>query len=62
MQHMNALEAADLIIVQRKGRERWKHLNALPIKKIYDRWIGDCAENAVNLLTRLKTDLETPPN
>ncbi|WP_422377286.1 ArsR/SmtB family transcription factor [Roseibium sp.] len=62
MQHMKVLEAADLIIVQRKGRERWNHLNALPIKKIYDRWIGDYAENAVNLLTRLKTDLETPPN
>jgi len=62
MQHMRVLEAAGLIIVQRKGRERWNHLNVLPIRKIYDRWIGDYAENAVNLLTRLKTDLETPPN
>ena len=50
MQHMKVLEAADLIIVQRKGRERWNHLNALPIREIYDRWIGDYAENAVNLL------------
>lgn len=62
MQHMRVLEAADLIIVQRKGRERWNHLNAVPIKEIYDRWIGEYAENAVNLLHRLKSDLETPPN
>jgi len=62
MQHMKVLEAADLIIVQRRGRERWNHLNALPIRKIHDRWIGDYAENAVDLLTRLKSDLETPPN
>ncbi len=62
MQHMRVLEAADLIIVQRKGRERWNHLNALPIRKIHDRWIGPYAQNAVTLLDRLKTDLETPPN
>lgn len=62
MQHMRVLEAADLIIVQRKGRERWNYLNALPIKDIHDRWIGDYAENAVNLLSRLKSDLEAPTN
>ncbi|MEP1571486.1 ArsR/SmtB family transcription factor [Roseibium album] len=59
MQHMRVLEAADLIIVQRKGRERWNHLNALPIKDIHDRWIGEFAENAVTMLAGLKFDLET---
>jgi len=58
MQHMRVLEAADLIIVQRKGRERWNHLNALPIKDIHDRWIGEFAENAVTMLAGLKSDLE----
>ncbi|MES0882518.1 ArsR/SmtB family transcription factor [Roseibium sp. SCP14] len=62
MQHMRVLEAANLLIAQRKGRERWNHLNALPIKDIYDRWIGDYATGAVNLLARLKDDLETPSN
>ncbi|RYZ35036.1 MAG: ArsR family transcriptional regulator [Myxococcaceae bacterium] len=33
MQHLKVLEGADLIIVQRKGRERWNHLNPLPIKQ-----------------------------
>jgi hypothetical protein len=30
----------------------------LPIKHIHDRWIGDYAAGAVNLLDRLRSDLE----
>lgn len=58
MQHLKVLEAADLVIVKREGRERWNHLNPLPIKHIHDRWIGPYAAQAVNLLDRLKADLE----
>ena len=57
MQHLKVLESADLIIVQRKGRERWNHLNPLPIKQVHDRWIGPYAARAVDVLDRLKTDL-----
>lgn len=59
MQHLKVLEQADLVIVRREGRERWNYLNALPIKHIHDRWIGPHAAKAVDLLDRLKTDLET---
>ena len=59
MQHLKVLEAADLVIVERKGRERINHLNPLPIHAIHERWIGPHAENAVALLARLKKDLET---
>ena len=58
MQHLRVLEEAELVIVQRKGRERWNHLNPLPIKDIHDRWIGPYAARAVGLLDRLKSDLE----
>lgn len=58
MQHLRVLEDAELVIAQRKGRERWNHLNPLPIKHIHDRWIGPYAAHAVGLLDRLKTDLE----
>lgn len=58
MQHLGVLEAADLVIVNWVGRQRWNHLNALPIKHIHDRWIGDYAKNAVNLLDQLKSNLE----
>jgi DNA-binding transcriptional ArsR family regulator len=61
MQHLNVLEAADLVIVRREGRERWNHLNPLPIKHIHDRWIGPYAAHAVEMLHRLKRDLEAGP-
>ncbi len=58
MQHLKVLDAADLVIAERRGRERWNHLNPLPIKHIHDRWIGAYATRAVGLLDRLKQDLE----
>ena len=59
MQHLSVLEQADLVIVRREGRYRWNYLNPLPIKQIHDRWIGRYAAHAVDLLARLKRDLET---
>ena len=59
MQHMGVLERADLIIVRREGRNRWNYLNAAPLKAIYDRWISPYAEEAVELLAKLKRDLES---
>ncbi len=58
MQHLKMLENAELIIVRREGRERWNHLNALPIKRIHDRWISGYAAYAVAILGRLKAELE----
>ncbi|WP_333828217.1 ArsR/SmtB family transcription factor [Pararhodobacter sp.] len=54
MQHLKALEKAQLIMVERRGRERWNHLDALPIHEIQQRWIGPYATHAVTLLAQLK--------
>ncbi|WP_421951255.1 ArsR/SmtB family transcription factor [Pelagibacterium sp.] len=58
MQHMKVLETAGLIVARKEGRERWNHLNALPIKSIHDRWIGDYARNAAGLMSRLEGELK----
>ena len=58
MQHLKVLEDADLIIPRREGRERWNHLNALPIQAIHDRWISQYAGHAMNVLSALKGELE----
>jgi len=58
MQHLRVLERADLVIVKREGRLRWNYLNAVPIKQIYDRWIGQYASQAVELLGRMKSEIE----
>jgi DNA-binding transcriptional ArsR family regulator len=58
MQHIGVLERAELIIVRREGRNRWNYLNVAPVKAIYDRWISSYAGEAVDLLWRLKQNLE----
>lgn len=58
MQHLGVLEKAGVIIVQRKGKFRWNYLNAVPIRNIYDRWINQYASPSVELLTKMKRDLE----
>jgi DNA-binding transcriptional ArsR family regulator len=59
MQHLAVLHDAGLVIAQRKGRERWNHLDVLPIKMIHDRWIDEYARSAVAMLATLKSNLET---
>ena len=58
MQHLAVLENADLIIVKREGRLRWNYINPVPIKELHDRWIGGYADKAVELLTRMKREIE----
>jgi DNA-binding transcriptional ArsR family regulator len=58
MQHLKVLEDADLVIAVRKGRERWNHLNAVPIQEIHERWIGPHAAAATAKLAKLKRELE----
>ena len=57
MQHLKVLEAAKLVLVTREGRERWNHLNAIPIQEIHDRWISQYAGHAMNVLGALRTEL-----
>lgn len=56
LQHLRVLEKADLVIGRRVGRERHLALAPVPIKRIYDRWIGEYARAAVELLDRLDSD------
>lgn len=60
MQHLRVLETAGLIIVERRGRERWNHLDALPIHALNERWIGRYAAYAVNMLSEIRQASENP--
>ncbi|QMU96856.1 winged helix-turn-helix transcriptional regulator [Microbacterium esteraromaticum] len=53
LQHLRVLERAELVIGRRVGRERRLSLAPMPIKRIFDRWIGDYARAAVDLLDDL---------
>ncbi|MCW2362962.1 MULTISPECIES: ArsR/SmtB family transcription factor [Sphingobium] len=54
MQHLGVLESAGLVIAEKRGRERWNHLDALPIHAIHERWIGPYAAYAASMLARLR--------
>ncbi|WP_116599584.1 ArsR/SmtB family transcription factor [Primorskyibacter marinus] len=53
MQHLSVLEKAGLVVVERRGRERWNHLDALPIHDLQTRWIGPYAAHAITMLDDL---------
>lgn len=58
MQHLGVLEEAGLVVAERRGRERWNHLDALPIHAIHERWIGPYAVYAAAMLSRLKQEVD----
>jgi DNA-binding transcriptional ArsR family regulator len=39
MKHLTVLEEAGLLAIRRDGRERWNHINATPLRRIYERWL-----------------------
>ncbi len=58
MKHLAILEQAGLIVVRRQGRERWNHLNAVPIQQIYERWVRPYAGVWAGTLVNLKGHVE----
>jgi len=52
------LEEAGLVAPVRKCRQRFNHLNAMPIQAIHELWIGPHAASAAARLHRLQAELE----
>lgn len=40
MKHLGVLVAAGLVVVRKEGRRRWNHLNAVPLRMMYERWVS----------------------
>ncbi len=38
MKHLATLEAAELVLSEKRGRTRHLHFNPIPIQQIHDRW------------------------
>ncbi len=57
-QHLALLEAANLIAVQWRGREKLHFLNPIPLQEIYDRWIAKFERPRLKALGELKVRLE----
>ncbi len=59
MKHLTVLEAADLVVAKRHGRQKLHYLNPVPIAEIADRWIRKFERTRVEALVDLKKRLES---
>jgi len=59
-QHLALLEAANLVAVVWRGREKLHFLNPVPLQEIYDRWIAKFERPRLKALRDLKRRLEDP--
>jgi DNA-binding transcriptional ArsR family regulator len=57
-QHLDLLEAANLVATVRRGREKLHFLNPVPLQDIYDRWIAKFEKPRLKALSNLKKRLE----
>ena len=57
-QHLDLLEAANLVVTAKRGREKLHYLNPVPIHEIYTRWIGRFEEGRLAALHNLKQALK----
>lgn len=58
MKHLGVLTDAGLVAVRRRGRERWNHVNPVPLRQVYERWLAPYAERAAVTALRLKDYVE----
>src|SRR5215468_7817863 len=57
-QHLDLLEAANLVATVRRGREKLHFLNPVPLQRIYERWIAKFERPRLKALSDLKQRLE----
>lgn len=57
-QHLDLLEAANLVTTMRRGREKLHFLNPVPLQEIYERWIAKFEKPRLKALSHLKERLE----
>jgi len=57
-QHLDLLEAANLVSTNWRGREKLHFLNPVPLQEIYERWIRKFEKPRLKALHDLKRRLE----
>ena len=57
-QHLDLLEAANLVTVLWRGREKLHLLNPVPLQEVYERWLAKFEKPRLKALHGLKQRLE----
>ena len=61
MKHIEVLREANLIHTREQSRQRINSLNVVPIRQIYERWVGRFEELWASQLLRVKEEAEKTP-
>ena len=57
-QHLEILEAANLVSTVKRGREKHHFINPVPIHEVYERWVKKFERQRLGLLHDIKIQLE----
>lgn len=57
-QHLQLLEAANLVTAVKRGREKRHFINPVPLQDVYERWVRKFERQRLKLLHDLKRELE----
>lgn len=57
-QHLDLLEAANLVATVKRSREKLHFLNPVPLQEIYERWIAKFEKPRLKALSDLRKRLE----
>jgi DNA-binding transcriptional ArsR family regulator/uncharacterized protein YndB with AHSA1/START domain len=58
MQHLGVLERSGLVVVRRRGRYRFNHLNPVPLREWYERWVMPLADRTAAEVMAVKRAVE----
>jgi DNA-binding transcriptional ArsR family regulator/uncharacterized protein YndB with AHSA1/START domain len=54
IKHLGVLQRAGLVAARKRGREVWNHLNAVPLREMYERWIRSYESEWAGRLYRVR--------
>jgi DNA-binding transcriptional ArsR family regulator len=58
MQHLGVLGDAGLVVARKRGRQRFNHLNAAPLRAWYERWVMPLADRTAGEVLAFKRVVE----
>ncbi len=61
MKHLSVLEHAGLVVTRKEGRQKWNYLNAVPLRRVYERWVSRYQDRWAGSLVGLQRLAECEP-
>ncbi|TWT41746.1 Transcriptional repressor SdpR [Phycisphaerae bacterium RAS1] len=59
MKHLRVLQQAGLVVARKQGRQTWNHLNAVPLRRVYERWVSRYESHWAGQMLSLERRIES---